>query len=129
MSKLKVKKRSPVPKKCAMKAKGNAEVTLHSSLSMVPVGKSHTCYFSPWSHFIYKGEGKSSNISMGIKSCLSNCFNDKLFYLLYWCTFTEFYNLHVLVGIMDHAQILHPLEPMRDVCCQISSKQLCSQRV
>ena len=47
---------------------------------------------------------------------------DKLFYLLYWCVFTELYDLHVLVGIVDHAQILHPLEPWWDVCCKVSTK-------
>lgn len=125
-----------MPNNCTMKAKWNVEVILHSSLSMDPAGKSHTCVFAqekrtcgPSNNFFNRGDEKVPNISMGIKSWLSNSFNDKLFYLLYWRSFTEFYNLHVLVGIMNHAQILHPLQPMRDVCCQISSKQLCCQRV
>jgi hypothetical protein len=36
----------PVPNNYTTKAKGTVEVTLHLSLSIVPVGKSQTCIFS-----------------------------------------------------------------------------------
>lgn len=36
----------------------------------------------------------------------------------------ELDNLHVLVGVVNHGQVLHPLEPVRDVGGQIAAEQL-----
>jgi len=43
--------------------------------------------------------------------------------------FAELYYLHVLVGVVHHAEVLQPLEPRRNVCGQVAAKELRGQRV
>lgn len=50
-------------------------------------------------------------------------------YLQYALAVAELYDLHVLVGVVDHAEVLHPLEPRRDVGGQVATEQLRRQRV
>lgn len=38
-------------------------------------------------------------------------------------------NLHVLIRVVHHAQVLHPLQPARNIRRQVAAKQLRRQRV
>jgi len=46
-----------------------------------------------------------------------------------WFPVAKFDDLHVLIGVMHHTEVLHPLQPARNICRQVAAKKLCGQRV